>query len=116
VRTKLPAAPYHSRTIVLEPYYRVTPNTPLAIRVQREPADPADTFTSPTGLVMVKVTPLKALPDPLLVENRDGYNSWPMIQAIGNKLVCMYSRGSSHTINQDTRAVYARTSTDEGKT
>ena len=44
------------------------------------------------------------------------YNSWPMIQAIGTKLVCVYSRGTSHTIAEDARAVYARTSADNGKT
>ena len=39
-----------------------------------------------------------------------------MIQAVGNKLVCAYSRGSGHSIGEDARAVYARTSTDNGKT
>ncbi len=45
-----------------------------------------------------------------------GYNSWPMMQAIGGKMVCVYSRGSGHTIAEDARAVYARTSLDHGKT
>src|SRR5262249_53548159 len=58
VRTALPAAPFYSRTIVLESYYEVAPNAPLWVRVQREPADLADSFTKPTGLAMVKVTPL----------------------------------------------------------
>ncbi len=39
-----------------------------------------------------------------------------MIQAIGDKLVCVYSRGSAHSIGEDARAVYARTSMDNGKT
>jgi len=56
------------------------------------------------------------LAEPLVVQNVSGYNSWPMIQAIGEKLVCVYSRGSGHTIGEDARAVYARTSTDYGKT
>lgn len=77
---------------------------------------PADSFTSPTGLAMVKVTPLDALAKPHVVQNVSGYNSWPMIQAIGEKLVCVYSRGTAHTIGEDARAVYARTSTDNGKT
>lgn len=38
------------------------------------------------------------------------------MQAIGEKLVCVYSRGTAHTINEDARAVYARTSSDHGKT
>ena len=51
-----------------------------------------------------------------VVQDVSGYNSWPMIQAIGEKLVCVYSRGSAHSIGEDARAVYARTSTDDGKT
>ena len=116
VRTALPAAPFLSRTIVLESYYEVVQDAPLWVRVQREPGDPADTFTKPTGLAMVKVTPLDALPKPHVVQDVSGYNSWPMIQAIGDKLVCVYSRGTGHTIGEDARAVYARTSTDHGKT
>ena len=116
VRTALPAAPLHSRTIVLESYYRVAPDAPLCVRIQREPADPADTFTSPTGLAVVKVTPLSAPPEPFVVQEAHGYNSWPMLQAIGDKLVCVYTRGAGHTIGEDARATYARTSTDHGKT
>ena len=116
VRTVLPAAPFHTRTIVLESYYPVEPNTPLIVRIQREPGDPADTFTRPTGLAMVKVTPLESPPKPLAVQDVSGYNSWPMIQSIGEKLVCVYSRGKGHNWNKGERAVYARTSTDEGKT
>ena len=32
-----------------------------------------------------------------------GYNSWPMIQAIGKRLVCAYSRGSAHSISEGAR-------------
>lgn len=116
VRTALPAAPFHSRTIVLESCYEVVPDAPLTVRIQREPGDPGDTFIKPTGLAAVKVTPLKALPEPHVVQDVPGYNSWPMIQAIGGKLVCVYGRGKGHTIGSDDRAVYARTSTDGGKT
>ncbi|MCB1208557.1 MAG: exo-alpha-sialidase [Verrucomicrobiales bacterium] len=116
VQTALPAAPFHSRTIVLESYYEVVPEAPLTVRIQREPGDPGDTFIKPTGLAAVKVTPLKALPKPHIVQDVPGYNSWPMIQAIGDKLVCVYGRGKGHTIASNDRAVYARTSTDGGKT
>jgi hypothetical protein len=116
VRTALPTAPFHSRTIVLESHYEVVPDAPLTVRIQREPGDPDDTFIKPTGLAAVKVSPLKALPKPLLVQDVPGYNSWPMLQAIGSKLVCVYGRGKGHTIASDDRAVYARTSTDGGKT
>ena len=53
---------------------------------------------------------------PYVVQNVRGYNSWPMVQAIGEKLVCVYSRGTAHSINEGVRAVYARTSTDNGRT
>ena len=39
-----------------------------------------------------------------------------MIQAVGGKLVCAYSRGSGHTIGEGVRGVYAKTSSDGGKT
>ncbi|GHT28147.1 hypothetical protein FACS18942_08320 [Planctomycetales bacterium] len=57
-----------------------------------------------------------ALTKPQVVQDVSGYNSWPMIQAVGEKLVCVYGRGKGHTINTDDRIVYARTSTDNGKT
>lgn len=116
VRTALPAAPLHTRTILLESHYEVVPNAPLWVRIQREPGDAGDTFTQPTGLVMVKVTPVDAPAESHVVQDVSGYNSWPMIQAIGDKLVCVYSRGSAHTIDEGSRDLYARTSTDGGKT
>jgi hypothetical protein len=116
VRTRLPAAPLHTRTIVLESYYQVVPDAPLTVRIQREPGLPGDSFTRPTGLALVKVTPLSAPATAHVVQDVSGYNSWPMIQAIGEKLVCTYSRGTAHTIGEDARAVYARTSVDGGKT
>lgn len=116
VRTVLSTEPFHSRTIVLESYYPVKPNVPLSVCIQREPGDPADSFTHFAGLAMVKVTPLDAPAKPQVVQDVNGYNSWPMIQAIGDKLVCVYSRGAAHNIAEDARIVYARTSIDNGKT
>jgi len=116
VRTRLPSGPFQTRTIVLDSYYAVEPNAPVSVRIQREPEDPADTFTHPTGLAMVKVTPLTGPAPAHLVNEGHGYNSWPMIQAMGEKLVCVYSRGSGHTIGESSRGVYARTSSDSGQT
>lgn len=116
VRTALPAGPFLTRTIVLESYHPVEPGAPLWVRIQREPGDPADTFTHPTGLALVKVTPLAAPAKPRVVQDVHGYNSWPLIQALGGKLVCVYSRGTAHSIGDDARAVYARTSADGGQT
>lgn len=61
-------------------------------------------------------TGMSARAEPRVVQEARGYNSWPMIQAIGDRLVCVYSRGTAHTIADDSRAVYARTSTDNGTT
>lgn len=116
VRTALPAGPLHTRTITLESYYEVVPDVPLFVRIQREPGDAADTFIRPTGLAMVKVTPVKAPAKAHVVQEGNGYNSWPMLQAIGDKLVCVYTRGKGHTIGEGARDAYARTSSDGGKT
>ena len=50
-----------------------------------------------------------------------GYNSWPMIQAMGEKLVCSYSRDNArpkdgHTIDPGSRDSYVRVSSDGGRT
>ena len=116
VTTPLAEGANQVRSIVTESYRRAVGGHPLVVRVQREPGDPNDTFTRPDGLVEVLVTPLEAPPKTLTVEDSPGYNSWPMIQALGNRLVCAYSRGSGHTIGEGRRAVYARTSSDGGKT
>lgn len=62
------------------------------------------------------MTPVKDLPAPENVETAQGYNSWPMMQALGGKLVCVYSRGSGHTIGEGRRGAYVRASEDGGKT
>lgn len=56
-----------------------------------------------------------------VVQNRRGYNSWPMIQAMGAKLVCTYSRDNAlppdgHTTNPGSRDSYAKVSEDGGRT
>jgi len=55
------------------------------------------------------------LTESLVVQDVPGYNSWPVIQALGEKLVCIYSRGTAHSIGEGARGVWARTSTDGGK-
>jgi len=51
-----------------------------------------------------------------VVQDAPGYNSWPMVEAMGGKVVCAYSKGSAHTIDEGARGVYARTSVDGGQT
>jgi len=46
------------------------------------------------------------------VQNCPGYNSWPMLQNIGSRLVCVYSRGTKHEITEPPRALFARISDD----
>lgn len=50
------------------------------------------------------------------VETSCAYNSWPMCQALNGRLICAYSRGEKHDIIEPARAVYARSSSDGGKT
>ena len=50
------------------------------------------------------------------VQDAPGYNSWSFVQAIGDTLVCAYSRGVAHSISETCRGVYARRSLDGGAT
>ena len=54
--------------------------------------------------------------EPSVVEERPGYNSWPMIQAVGDRLVCVYSRGTKHDVFEGVRGAWAKWSADGGKT
>ena len=71
-------------------------------------------------LALVGLVPAEAhgsrQPAACVVEQRPGYNSWPMIQAVGEKLICIYSRGTKHDIFEGVRDVWAKTSSDGGKT
>lgn len=116
VRTPIPAAAQTLHATVLDGCRIVQPGVPLALRIQRDPDDAGDTYVRPEGIVQVKVTPLAAPPKAVVVENRPGYNSWPMMQALGDRLVCAYSRGSGHDIGEGRRDAYARTSLDGGRT
>ena len=52
-----------------------------------------------------------------VVQGIPRYNSWPMVQALpGGRLVCAYSRGSAHTVDEGARGVFARVSDDFGAT
>ena len=70
------------------------------------------------GLALgVAATASASVPTPIVVqEASNGYNSWPIVQAIGTKVVCAYSRGTAHNISQGVRGVYARVSSDGGAT
>lgn len=116
VRNRLAAKPWTPRWLELESYVVVKGGAPLTLRLRREPGDRADTYERPAGLVQMRVTPLPAPPQAFVVENRAGYNSWPMMQSVGDRLICTYSRGSGHTIDEGRRDAFARTSVDGGKT
>lgn len=112
---RLAPQPWTPRWLEVESYLAVKGGAPLSLRVRREPNDVNDTYARPAGLVQVRVTPRADLPRPFVVENRPGYNSWPMMQAVGDRLICTYSRGSGHTIGEGARDAYARTSVDGGR-
>lgn len=49
------------------------------------------------------------------VDSDPGYNCWPMIQSVGNRLVCIYTIGKHHDPWEKGRAAYARYSDDGAK-
>lgn len=104
------------RVLVLEPFYEADPALPMTIRIERENNDPRNTCRAPSSLLSVRIRSIRKPDDNITVQPVPGYNSWPFIQTLGNKLVCVYSRGSAHTIDEPVRGVFARTSTDGGKT
>lgn len=116
VRSKVPAAPLSLKTIELESCYPAKPGLPVIVSIERLNRDPSDTFDAASALLEIRLTPVKDRHTPFVVEDSKGYNSWPMMQALGNKLVCVYSRGQAHTINEGARNAYVKTSDDGGKT
>ena len=116
MRSKVPAAPLSLKTIELESCYPAKPGLPVIVSIERLNRDPSDTFDAASALLEIRLTPVKDRPTPFVVEDSKGYNSWPMMQALGNKLVCVYSRGQAHTINEGARNAYVKTSDDGGKT
>ena len=52
----------------------------------------------------------------IVVADSPGYDSWPMCQTLGRKIVCAWSRGSRHDVFEPGRAVFARVSPDGGQT
>ncbi len=104
------------QTIELESAYSPTFGLPISIKIERKIDDISNSHKAQTELIKVTSTPVKTPPTPFIVESRAGYNSWPMMQASGNKLVCIYSRGSGHTISEGTRDTFVKISSDFGKT
>lgn len=116
IRGKVSNTPFKGKKIELESCYPAKSGLPVKIRIERKASDCADTFEYPTALVAIKITPVADLPKPLPVETAEGYNSWPMMQALGDKLVCAYSVGKAHIIGEGRRSCYSRVSEDGGKT
>lgn len=50
-----------------------------------------------------------------VVEDAPGYNCWPMIQPVGNRLVCIYTIGKEHDPGEKNRSAWARYSDDGGR-
>ena len=49
------------------------------------------------------------------VDGTPGYNCWPMIQPVGNRIVCIYTIGKAHNPWEKGRAAYAKYSDDEAR-
>ena len=67
------------------------------------------------GFTVYNVTAFSPRARLSVVQDVEGYNSWPMIQVTGGRLVCAYGRGKGHSV-EGSRGAYARTSTDCGRT
>lgn len=50
----------------------------------------------------------------VVVQEAKSYNSWPVIAKIDDRIICSYSRGSEHTIDEGQRGAYVRVSVDGG--
>lgn len=96
--------------------FSVTGGSPLTVGVVREAADELDSAPGHLGVALIRVSQVEELYAALTVQDCPGYNSWPMIQALGKRLVCTYSRGTGHNIGEKVRGVFARTSDDGGQT
>ena len=46
------------------------------------------------------------------VDGTPGYNCWPMIQPVGDRIVCIYTIGKAHNPWEKGRAAYAKYSDD----
>lgn len=101
-------------SVTLESCLLLDPEKPFQLTVTRRTGDGADTASDAMGLAEVKVEFFRVDDTASCVEDSPGYNSWPMCQTLGEKIVCTYSRGSEHNNFEPHRAVYARVSSDGG--
>lgn len=104
------------RTVELEAYIPVDASKPLNLRVERISDDAVSTYKGDSYLLNIVLAPVHMDANPVVVQDTPGYNSWPMIGVAGSTLVCTYSRGAAHSIGSGERGVYAKTSTDGGRT
>lgn len=106
---------YSDHTLLLESCARIVPGEPVKLVLYRNMDDEGDTFEGESIFAGMEIT-LQPFPEEAYcVENSPGYNSWPMCQTLGEKIVCMYCRGKEHDVFEEERAVYARSSSDHGK-
>ncbi len=50
------------------------------------------------------------------VEDDPSYSCWPMLESVGNRLICVYTMGKDHNPSEKGRGTFARTSDDGGRT
>lgn len=104
------------QTIELESCYQAQKGLPIYVQVERLNSDIASTDKSAIEVVETTLHLVENRPTPIVVENKKGYNSWPMIQAWKGKLFYLYTRGSGHTISEGSRDTFLKVSADNGKT
>lgn len=116
IRTFSESKANQTRTIELESCYQAKKGLPIYVKIERINSDVSSTDKSPLELEGTIIALVKKLPDPIVVENKKGYNSWPMIQAWKGKLYYLYTRGAKHTISEGARDTFLKISSDNGKT
>jgi len=93
--------------IELSDVIKLDTSNPFIILIHRKSENEKDTNTNPIGIVSLEVTPVK----PIELQYADKYNAWPFISTVGNKLVCVYSKGLNHE-DGTTPDIYVKTSVD----
>jgi len=117
VLARVPGKAQTVRTVVLEGGLPMPlRGAALSVRVERVPDDPGDTYTGPEGILQARILPLPEPPAAYVVQDCPGYNSWSFVSPVGDDLLCAYSRGASHTINDGDRGAFAMLSRNGGRT
>lgn len=95
--------------IVIKNLMRVDTTKSMLLSIYRKTADTNDNNNNPIGVIGIEIEYKK----PIEIQSPFLYSAWPFIESVGNKLVCVYSRGLGHEDGKSPN-VYRKTSNDGG--